>query len=194
MPAVYLLISVVLPVSRAGKWHPRSYQRLWFDMYSVLSTQRAIQIVMYVCMYPYCVTTVSPFNTSPQSLGPTDKLFFHLILFFGCFLTCILLSPSGVLYMLLHQPITVAAGTGAMVASVHWRLHASDAGNRHAWQSRVPVTGIRGMESPVLVVMWLHQPITGGDGTGAVVTSLPVTGTWDRTYIITTHCSIMFVK
>jgi len=25
-------------------------KRLWFDMYSVLSTRRAIQIVMYVCM------------------------------------------------------------------------------------------------------------------------------------------------
>jgi len=26
-------------------------QRLWFDMYSALSTQRALQIVMYVCVY-----------------------------------------------------------------------------------------------------------------------------------------------
>jgi len=33
----------------------------------------------------------------------------------------------------------------------HWRLHASDASNRHRRQYRMPVTGIRGMESPVLV-------------------------------------------
>jgi len=33
----------------------------------------------------------------PESLGHTEKLFFQFI-FFGCFLTCILLSPSGVCY------------------------------------------------------------------------------------------------
>jgi len=45
------------------------------------------------------VTAVSCFNARPQSLGPTEKLFFQLILFFGCCLTCVLLSPSGVCYV-----------------------------------------------------------------------------------------------
>ena len=36
----------------ANSWPPSDcLQRLWFDMYSLLSKQRAIQIVMYVCMY-----------------------------------------------------------------------------------------------------------------------------------------------
>ena len=32
-----------------------NYQRLWFDMYSVLSMQCSIQIVMYVCMHKIAI-------------------------------------------------------------------------------------------------------------------------------------------
>ena len=50
----------------------------------------------------------------------------------------------------------------------HWRLHASDAGNWHARQSRLPFTGIRGMESPV--------PVTGTPAT--IVPMLTATCDW----------------
>jgi len=40
-------------------------------------------------------STVSHFNAHPQSRGPTSKLFFQFTCFFGCFIMCILCSPSG---------------------------------------------------------------------------------------------------
>jgi len=33
-------------------------------------------------------------NAHPQCLGPTSKVFFQLICFFGCFIMCILFSPT----------------------------------------------------------------------------------------------------
>ena len=47
LSAIWKLITLL-----ANSWPPSDcLQCLWFDMYSVLSTQRAIQIVMYICMY-----------------------------------------------------------------------------------------------------------------------------------------------
>ena len=48
-------------------------------------------LVTTVCLLYHC----SHVNAHPQCLGHTEKLFFQFI-FFGCFFTCVLLSPSGV--------------------------------------------------------------------------------------------------
>ena len=72
--------------------------------------------------------TVNHLNMHPQSLGTTEKLLIQFTSFFGCFLICVLVSPSGVCYLNYAPPLTfsrdcinlsqVAADTGAVVASL----------------------------------------------------------------------------
>ena len=63
------------------------------------------------------VTTVSRFNARPQFLGPTEKLFFQLILFSGVSYLRTAVAVWRMLRYCINQSQVVAA-TGAMVASV----------------------------------------------------------------------------
>ena len=56
------------PKSKILALQKSEYSRFWFDMYSVLSTQRAIQIVMYVC------------KTVSQLQLTSDRLYFSAFL------------------------------------------------------------------------------------------------------------------